>query len=169
MPPYRHILFATDLSAMTEAAAMRAAALTRRFRAQLTLLHVIEHFPVDASNDPIPPENADPAEFLATDARNRLRQLVQQIGRPRSRQMVIRSAGPATRVIVEVAQEIRADLIVLASSGHDRAPHLLRSTPCAVLNDAPCDVLAVLLTGVSEASTGATPKRLSRTTRRRRR
>lgn len=169
MPPYRHILFATDLSAMTEAAAMRAAALTRGFRAQLTLLHVIEHFPVDASNDPIPPENVDPATFLEADVRNRLGRLVRRIGRSRARQMVIRSTGPATQVIVEVARKIGADLIVLASGRHDDAPRLLRSTPCAVLNGASCDVLVLRLIDAGMATAGAAPKRRSRSARIRRR
>lgn len=151
MPQYRHILFATDLSPMTEAAAQRAAGLAREFRAQLTLLHVVEHFLVDAPNDPIPPENADPATFIEADARNRLGGLARRIGQRRARLTVIMSTGPATHAIVDVAREIGADLIVLASSGHEHAPHLLRSTPCAVLNDAPCDVLALRTNGAGMA------------------
>ncbi len=168
MQTYRHILFATNLSPMTEAAVLRVAALTRGFRAQLTVLHVIEHFSVDAPNDPIPPENVDSATFLEADARNRLEHLVRQIGRRRARLMVSLSTGSATHVIVEVARNIRADLIVLASGGHEHALHLLRSTPCAVLNDAPCDVLVLQLADISVAPIRVAQKRRSRSARSRR-
>lgn len=154
---------------MTEAAARRAAALARESRAQLTLLHVVEHFLVDAPNDPIPPEDADPATFLEADAHNRLGGLARRIGQRRARLRVSMSTGPATHAIVDVAREMGADLIVLASSGHEHAPHLLRSTPCAVLNDAPCDVLALLADGSGAATVNAGPKRLSRRARVRRR
>ncbi len=154
---------------MTEGAALRAAELARGFRAQLTLLHVIEHFLVDAPNDPIPPENIDPATFIEADVRNRLGELARRIGRPRARQQIIRSTGPATPVIVEVARKIGADLIVLASSGHEHAPHLLRSTPCAVLNDALCDVLVLGADATGSATVDVAPKQRPRNARIRRR
>lgn len=163
MKMYRHILFATDLSPTTDGAALRVAGLAREFQAQLTLLHVIEHFPVDAPNDLIPPENVDPAAFLETDARNRLGRLVRRIGRHRARQRVVLSSGSVKHVIIEVVREIRADLIVLASSGREHAPHLLRSTPCAVFNDAPCDVLVLRAGNISATAAGAAPKRRLRT------
>ena len=61
MERYQNILCATDFSNHCRAAAERAADMAARYGAQLTLLHVVEYFPVDRSNVEIAPENVDPA------------------------------------------------------------------------------------------------------------
>jgi universal stress protein A len=52
-------------------------------------------------------------------------------------------SGGTGRTILRIAEEISADLIVLGSHGRHGLAILLGSTARTVLNDAPCDVLAV--------------------------
>lgn len=143
MEPYRHILFATDLSEADEAAAIRAADLMRCWGAKLTLLHVIEHFPEDEPNQTISPENADPADYLAADARGRLGRLVARLGTENIDRRVVASTGSAKHEILRFAREAEVDLIVLASGVSHMMPGLLGSTEGGVLHGATCDVLVV--------------------------
>lgn len=143
MEPYRHILLATDLSETDEAAAMRAAELMRCNGAKLTLLHVIEHFPEDEPNQTISPENTDPADYLAADARSRLSRLVARLGSENIDRRVVASTGSAKHEILRFAEGSGVDLIVLASGVHHLMPGLMGSTEGGVLHGATCDVLVV--------------------------
>jgi len=142
MRAYQHVLFATDLSEADTPAALRAAELARKFRAQLTLLHVIGDFPENVPNDPVAPENVDPATFLSARARRALARLASLIGKARTPRKVVFSTRSPKHVIVDVAREVEADLIVLGASGHHLMPNVL-STTSVVLNDAGCDVMLI--------------------------
>jgi universal stress protein A len=142
MRPYQHVLFATDLSEGDEVGALRAAELARKFHARLTLLHVVPEFPEDNPVDPVAPENVDPAEFLVTRARRALERLAHRIGHPQAETKVVFSTGSAKHAIVDVAEGVGADLILLAASGHHLLPAWLTTTT-GVLNDACCDVMIV--------------------------
>ena len=45
MKKYQHILTATDFSAVSKIAAQQAIDLAEHYEAELTFLHVVEHFP----------------------------------------------------------------------------------------------------------------------------
>ncbi len=143
MDPYRHILFATDLTDAGEAAAGRAADLVQRYGAKLTLLHVIEHFPEDEPNQTISPEDTDPAEFLTAGAREELAKLAALLGGGSIDQRVVASTGAAKHEILRFAQEAGVDLIVLGCRGPHVMPGLLGTTEGGVLHGATCDVLVV--------------------------
>lgn len=118
MSSYQHLLFATDLSKKDEEGAMRAAEIARKFRAQLTLLHIVPEYPENVPNDPIAPENIDPTEFLRARAHRALDRLARLIGRTGAKKKVIFTGGAVKQSIVEVARDIGADMILLAASGH---------------------------------------------------
>ncbi|MDP3483639.1 MAG: universal stress protein [Sulfuricella sp.] len=143
MEPYRHILCATDLSEAGETAATRAADLSQRHGAKLTLLHVIEHFPEDEPGDKIAPENTDLTGFLTKDARDELARLAQRLDRENVEQRVVASTGAAKQGILRYAQEAGVDLIVLGGRGSHVMPGLFGSTEGGVLSAAACDVLVV--------------------------
>jgi universal stress protein A len=143
MEPYRHILLATDLSDEDEVAAIRAADLMRCWGAELTLLHVIEHFPEDEPNQTISPEDTDPADYLTADARDRLNKLVARLGAENIDRRVVASTGSAKSAILRFAENTDVDLIILASGVHHLMPGLVGSTEGGVLHGATCDVLVV--------------------------
>ena len=140
---YQRILCAVDFSGLSEAACARAIALTRHFKAQLTLLHVVEYFPEDRSNEIIAPEIEDPAGYQETRARDGLHELAGRLGYKEAEQEVLFSPHSAWHEILRFAGTHETDLIVLGCHGHHGMATLLGSTANGVVNRAPCDVLAV--------------------------
>ena len=63
MKSYRYILCATDFSPYCDRACIHAAKLAKESGAKLTLLHVVDLFAVDRSNEEIAPEDVDPKVF----------------------------------------------------------------------------------------------------------
>ena len=143
MESYRNILCAIDFSPSSETAVDRAAVLSRDTGAQLTLLHVVEYFPVDRSNEQIAPENTDPEQYRMSRAHEGLADQARRLGEIVSVKEVVVSEHSAKHEIVRFAKERRMDLIVVASHGRHGISALLGSTATGVLHTASCDVLAV--------------------------
>lgn len=143
MKSYRNVLCATDCSDFCIAAAERAAEMARFHGAQLTLLHVVEHFPVDRSNHIIAPENVDPKTYREQQARISLAKLAQHLKYDTAAQEVRFSTRAAKHTIVRVAKEQNADLIVVATHGRHGLTSILGSTAYGVTHTSPCDVMVV--------------------------
>jgi universal stress protein A len=147
MESYQRILCATDISSHSEAAAQRAAQLAERYGAQLTLLHVIEYFPVSRSNEMIAPEDIDPATYRDQRAKAVLTEVAERLVHKDVKQEVVFSGHSAKHAIIRYAEERQADLIVLATHGHHGIAALLGSTANGVMHGASCDVLVVRASG----------------------
>ena len=143
MEAYSHILCATDFSPNSERAVERAIDLAKQHHAKITLLHVVENFPEDRSNEMISPEDIDPVEYLDEQARTSLSELSQQYNCQHAQQVVIFSSYSAGREIARYASEHQADLIVVSSHGHHVLAALLGSTANTIIQTAPDDVLVV--------------------------
>lgn len=143
MEGYQSILCATDFSGHSRVAADRAADMARRYGAQLTLLHVVEHFPEDRSNVEISPEDVNPAAYREEKARESLADLAQHLEHDTVELEVRFSAHSARYEIVHFADEQNTDLIVVATHGRNGITPMLGSTTYGVTHSAPCDVLAV--------------------------
>lgn len=143
MKNYRKILCATDFSRNCRAAAERAAEMAGRYDAKLTLLHVVEYFPEDRSNDAIAPEDADPEVYRTEKALASLAKLADELGHADAAREVAFTTGSARHAIVDFAREHSADLIVIATHGRHGLAHILGGTAYGVMHGAPCDVLAV--------------------------
>jgi universal stress protein A len=140
---YAHILIAADFSKEGAKAARRGAHLAHHYNARLTLLHVVEHFPVDRSNELIAPEDKDPAMYHQQHAQEALAQLAADIGWAYAEQEVVLSPRGAEHEIPRLAERGGADLIVLGSHGMHGLQTLLGSTADGVLPRTNCDVLVV--------------------------
>ena len=143
MKSYRNILCATDFSDHCKAAAERAAELARLYGARLTLLHIVEHFPVDRSNVDIAPEDVDPAHYHEEKARAALAVLAKHLCYDDIRQEVRFSMDSARHGILLFIEENRTDLVVVASHGRHGITSILGSTTYGMTHKSPCDVLAV--------------------------
>jgi universal stress protein A len=143
---YKHILVATDFSPASEKAAEKAAQWTQQWHAQLTLLHVVEHFPVDESNEWITPEDQDPASYRESTAQASLENLAVHLQQENAHREVVFSIKAAKHEIARLAQERQIDLIVLGAHGIHGIQALLGSTVDGVLHQAKCDVLVVRAT-----------------------
>jgi nucleotide-binding universal stress UspA family protein len=133
--PYRRILVPTDLSIASCLAFPMAALFARTFSAQLVALHVIPKTTlrslsgVPSSEEVMVPSEAVVARFCRTE----FAQL------PLSVRV---ETGTVWDRICRVAAEERADLIVMATRGHDSlADRVLGSNTERVVRHAPCPVL----------------------------
>lgn len=144
MKGYQHILLAADFSDGGPTVAERASELSRHYQARLTLLHVVESFPiVDSTYGPIMPFEIDLTDQMVSVAKARIASLGEQLGVPEDQRLV--EVGSAKVEIVRIAEEQAADLIVLGSHGRHGVGLLLGSTASSVIHHASCDVLAVRL------------------------
>jgi nucleotide-binding universal stress UspA family protein len=140
MKDYRRILVGTDFSDDSMTAARRGAELAKRYGADLILFHVVEHFPVDMPNDPIAPENIDPATYYRERALANLADMARKIALKDVQCEVVMSSGSAKSEIVRYAGAAHIDLIVVGARGGGTL-QMFGSTAMGVVLDAPCDTL----------------------------
>lgn len=101
----KQLLVATDLSSRSELAVQRGAMLARQYQAGLVLLHVVD--------DDLPVELIEEGLGQAEDI---LRRQVEEIGElPAGRAEMKVVPGDAFKTIVEVAQQVGANLIVMGA------------------------------------------------------
>lgn len=144
MKGYRHILLAADFSDSGPIVAERTLELARHYQSRLTLLHVVESFPiVDSTYGPIMPFEIDLTEQMVSVAKTRIAALGEELDVPEEQRLV--EVGSAKVEIVRIAEELGVDLIVLGSHGRHGVGLLLGSTASSVIHHANCDVLAVRL------------------------
>ncbi len=144
----KRILWATDLSAVSEGAWQYALTLAGVFEADMVLLHAVS-----------PPEIAEalaehPGPLPEAEVQRSFPTVEQELGRRqreaeatglRAHWKVV--VGAPTEVIVAQAETEQAGLIVMGTRGRTGLPHvILGSVAAAVIRKAPCPVLAVQTT-----------------------
>lgn len=103
---------------------------------RIVLLNVVEEIPGWASV-------AIPTEIIqksTTDAQDALKAVANACGRKMD--MIVRT-GRSYSTILDVAQEVESDLIIIASHRPGLQDYLLGSTAAKVVRHAPCSVLVV--------------------------
>ena len=144
MEAYRHILLAADFTEHGDRVASRAADLTRLYQAELSVCHAVDSLPIAESvYGPIIPFDGDLTAELVAAAEKRLAKIGEIYGIPEERQWVV-IGSPKTEILA-LAEENKADLIVVGSHGRHGLGLLLGSTASSVLHHANCDVMAVRL------------------------
>jgi len=132
------IVYATDFSAQSVAAASYAISLAEEFQAHLTLLHVIA--------DEKPGDLVHPAELIKS-AEHRLRNLIPSEAEPWCEPRFAVEQGSPAEKILEVANRRKANLIVLGvhrpGGFPGAATHLPTATAHKVVSNAPCPVITV--------------------------
>ena len=143
MTSYKYILLATDFSKTAKADANRAVEIATCFNARLCILHVVEHFPEDAPNDWIAPEDRDPASYITERSKKELEQLGSQLKYDNIETHVILSERSAAHEITQYAKQNKVDLIITGHHSHHGITKVLGSTASAVMHRAECDTLSV--------------------------
>lgn len=147
MVKFTHILCPTDLSEPSVRPLVYAAALARRYKAKLTVLHVAPTF------DPMPVRSAALSGALQLiyppsreEVLEELRRVADTAGAGSIDATLAAEAGDPARTIVDQAIAIPADLVVMGTHGRggfDRfmigsvAEKVLRKVPCPVLTVPP--------------------------------
>ena len=154
--PFRRILCATDLHEKRPIA--YALSLAETFASELLLLHVLERVPEFEPGSALQFSAAEIQAFrqgLAEDARERLGSLLPEAARQRAAVRELVKAGRAHELILRMAREEGADLVVLGARAHGVLEGVLfGSTSRRVVREAPCPVLVVRGAAVAGAEQG---------------
>lgn len=149
----RRILWATDLSPVSERAWRYAVTLADVFAAEVLLLHAVPPDELPWLDDqPVPTPGSWLEQYLAPLDREleRRQGAVERRGLGARRKIVV---GAPAEVIVAEAEAEQVDLIVMGTHGRTGLPQVLvGSVAEAVIREAPCPVLAVHVKGVDEGS-----------------
>jgi universal stress protein A len=142
MAGYNKVLVLSDLSQGSEQVALAGRDLAAHSNAEMVVLHVVEFVPIEPLGESLMP-TAQIEEELIKRARESLSELIARLALPRTTGRV--EAGNTKVEILRVADEVRADLIVLGSRERHGLAILVNFTEDTVLHAAHCDVLAVRL------------------------
>ena len=146
-PLFRRVLCAADLTEASAHTIDFALALAEENQADVTLLHVIEGLPDQASGARLylaVPEIGPLRRDLTEQARDRLRGAVTSESRAWCEVRERVEVGTAWRAILRVAEETDADLIVMGAHAHGPLGRMLfGSTSSHVIRQAACPVLVV--------------------------
>lgn len=137
---YKHVLLASDFSPEAARAEDRANEIKQQYGAKLSIIHVVDYYPsmqLEGGLAMLP--NIE--EKLNDNARSDMDACIERLAVKPENSYI--GHGPPKGVIVDYANEIGADLIVLGSHGRHGLGLLLGSTANGVLHTAKCDVLAV--------------------------
>jgi universal stress protein A len=141
-----NIILAVELAKNDGAIIDKALELAKHFSAKITLVHAVEHITTYGANLDIG-SGSGTAMLTKTEqsifeqAAKEMKNLGKKIGIPEENQIV--KFGIAKSLIIEEAQRLNADLIVVGSHGRHGVNLLLGSTANGVLHGAPCDVFSV--------------------------
>lgn len=141
MKRYSHILLGLELNDECDDRLLsKLHELCDRKQCEITLVHAIEHLSSYGAAYGVS-AGVDVEEELRKQAAEQMAGVAERIKVPASHQVVV--IGSAKEVIIEEAENRKADLIIVGSHGTQGVRLLLGSTTNAVLHRATCDVLAV--------------------------
>jgi universal stress protein A len=139
---YQHILLTTDLSQDTMKVVERTRDIAKRSNAKISVVHVLEYTPiVYGSGEFTIPLDVNIEETLRKRAEEALSDVAKQLGVLPADQYI--EVGSIKKTVISLADEIKADLIVVGTHGRHGVEALLGATANAILHNAKCDVLAV--------------------------
>jgi nucleotide-binding universal stress UspA family protein len=144
--PWRHVLQTTDLSETAERALKRFIGLGLGVGARSSVLTVFDAPALRlAMSDSMGKEGQeDYLNDLRTDARQSLAAFIARLGIGQAEKVVRPEETTVANEILMAAEELKADLIVVATSGKGAVARMvLGSVAGQVLKDARCDVLAI--------------------------
>jgi nucleotide-binding universal stress UspA family protein len=152
---FRKILCAADLTKASERTLSLGLSLAEENLAHVTFLHVVEGGALDQTGPDRHRSIPDTAPLRNALEDRAMEQLMRAAGSARSFcEVSVRvETGSAWRQIVRVAEETRADVVVLGAHAHRGFTRLLLgSTANQVVRHAPCPVLTVRETLASESA-----------------
>ena len=135
---YQNILVALDLSENSEHILKRANEIAKAVDARLSLVHVMTHTPMTYGGEFSIPIDAELEAALSKEAKLRLAQLAKNNKIENASQYI--KEGTVKNAVISLASEIKADLIIVGSHGHNGLATLLGSQANAILHAANCDV-----------------------------
>lgn len=144
MSLYQHILLTVDFTEHGNDVASKAYGLAKTCQAELSIVHVLDNIPMpDTSYGTVISLTEDSDNELLETEKAKFNDIADRLGVAQANRWLI--WGIPKQEIVQLAEKIKANLIVVGSHGRHGLALLLGSTANAVLHHADCDVLAVRL------------------------
>ena len=144
MAGYKQILVAVDFSEHSERALEKALELVNESNTKMSAIHVVDYFPMmDSTYDGALAFSVDITDELVASSKKRLAELGDKY-QLKGEQLLV-EVGAVRNEIIDKAEKVGADLIVIGSHGWRGIDLLLGSTTDSVLHHAKCDVLVVRL------------------------
>ena len=140
MAGYKKLLVLTDLSESSDQVVVAARELAAYSDASMVILHVVDFVPVEPLGESLMPTVQIEDELIRR-SREKIDGLISRLAPARATGRV--EAVNTKAEILRVAEEERADLIVLGGRERHGIAILVNFTEDTVLHGAPCDVLAV--------------------------
>ena len=138
MPPYHHLLFATDLSPINQDMRHKILELASLFKARLTVVHVITSISSLSRNYSLV---VGLQETLEKEAKESLKKFCEPLKIPESDQ-IIKVGQPAVEII-ETIKEKDIDLLLLGRYGESGIGHLIGSVSHRLIHRSPAEVLLI--------------------------
>lgn len=138
----KKILLAVDLSASSEVVAERAKEIATKYGAELSIIYVLEYHPaVYGGGEFSIPIDDELMGVFEKNARKALAEMAKSLDIPTERQYF--AIDSVKRGVVDIAEKLNIDLLVIGSHGTHGPALLLGSAANAILHAAKCNVLAV--------------------------
>ena len=140
MNAYKHILTGIDLSAEATQELERASFLAQQNGAKLSVVHVIEPLSYAYGGD-LPLDFSGIQEEIQRQSQAQMETIGQKFSVAVADRHIV--TGRPEREIHTLAEQLKADLVIVGTHGRHGLALLLGSTANGVLHGTPCDVLAV--------------------------
>ena len=136
MSIYKHILFATDLTKLSNNIAPKVKKLAELHNAKISLITVLEQTAIYGYPGVNEVENT-----VNDKTKNAMDEFADKIQVPKERQYI--EFGSVKKQVLSCAKNINADLIIAGSHGRHGVTRLLGSSANAIVNGSECDVLLI--------------------------
>ncbi len=141
---YRRILWPTDFSELAKDALPHAMAVAADSGAEIVLLHVFTPPPPYSMPEIAGDLWAELMQKQRAAAEEELHRLAEQVKGPKLRTRTVLAEGVPFDQILQAAERLQCDLIVMATHGHTGLAHaIIGSVAENVVRRAPCPVLTV--------------------------
>lgn len=142
MKQYKNVLIALELEPESDLKVINRARELKSSNPEtnIWLVHSVEHLSSYGAAYGVA-AGIDVDAVLKTEAEQLMEKISSELAVPDERCIIVE--GPAKQVILDEAEKVKADLIILGSHGRHGVQLLLGSTANAILHGAQCDVLAV--------------------------
>ncbi len=144
MLKYHKILVATCLTENSDKIVAHAANIAKPCKASIDIVHVLEQTAAGYGGEFSTLIDVEYEQTLEKNLQKMLGDQAKKFDIPKDRQHF--ELGPIKHVVVDLAKDLKADLIVVGSHSHHGLERLLGSKANAILHLAQCDVLTVRIT-----------------------
>ena len=144
---FNHILCPTDLKERSDIAVIKAVQIAHQFGSKITLLNIHEEF-MDKEEREMLRVSVDKMKEkykqIAIDSKEEMKAVIHKLHADDIEVDYLLHSGKPEKVIVEIAEQLGIDLIVIGTDGRDNVKDFIVGTITEhVINAAPCPVLVV--------------------------